>query len=102
VVKALDLDKTINRHVNLLKIYMPYSESDHLLNIAYNLLARGNVFGALGITTEQQVYLNALAAQRIPDPTTANLEEGTGSSSLSTPSKAFDSGLSTTNAWQRC
>ena len=37
LVKALDLDKAINLHVNLLKIYMPYNESDHVLNVAYIL-----------------------------------------------------------------
>jgi len=37
LVKALDLDKAINLHVNLVKIYMPYNESDHVLNVAYIL-----------------------------------------------------------------
>jgi hypothetical protein len=71
LVKALDLDKAINRHVNLLKIYMPYSESDHVLNIAYNLLAGGTCLEHLELRRNDEVYLNALAAQRIPDPTTA-------------------------------
>ena len=37
MVDYLGLDKMINRSVNVLKIYLPYSESDHVLNIAYNL-----------------------------------------------------------------
>jgi len=41
MVKVLGLDQAINRHVNLLKFYMPYTESDHVLNIAYNALAGG-------------------------------------------------------------
>lgn len=41
MVKVLELDKAINRHVNLFKIYLPYAESDHVLNIAYNILAGG-------------------------------------------------------------
>ena len=35
------LDQMINQHVNVLKLYRPYSESDHVLNMAYNLLAGG-------------------------------------------------------------
>jgi len=41
MVKHLRLDEAINRRVNILKIYLPYAESDHVLNIAYNLLAGG-------------------------------------------------------------
>jgi len=32
MVKRLELDQAINRGVHLLKIYMPYCESDHVLN----------------------------------------------------------------------
>lgn len=71
LVKALELDKAINQHVNLLKIYMPYSESDHVLNIAYNLLAGGTCLEHLELRRNDEVYLNALGARRIPDPTTA-------------------------------
>ena len=31
----------INRRVHLLKIHLPYHESDHVLNMAYNTLAGG-------------------------------------------------------------
>ena len=41
LVKRLGLDDAINRQVPLLKLYRPYSESDQILNIAYNLLAGG-------------------------------------------------------------
>ena len=41
MVKRLQLDDAINRRLNLFKIYLPYAESDHVLNIAYNLLAGG-------------------------------------------------------------
>ena len=71
VVKALELDKALNQHLNLLKIYMPYSESDHVLNIAYNLLAGGTCLDHLELRRNDEVYLNALGAQRVPDPTTA-------------------------------
>ena len=46
LVRKLGLDKAIDRHLGLLKIPLPYHDSDHVLNIAYNLLktaAGGNI-----------------------------------------------------------
>ena len=71
MVKRLELDQVINRSVNLFKIYLPYSESDHVLNIAYNLLAGGTCLEHLELRRNDEVYLDALGARRIPDPTTA-------------------------------
>jgi hypothetical protein len=71
MVKHLGLDQAINERLNLLKLYMPYSESDHVLNIAYNLLAGGTCLEHLELRRQDEGYLNALGAQRIPDPTTA-------------------------------
>ena len=71
MVKQLELDEAINRSVNLFKIYLPYAESDHVLNIAYNLLAGGTCLDHLELRRNDEVYLDALGAQRIPDPTTA-------------------------------
>lgn len=47
LVKKLGLDQLINQHLNLLKIHLPYHESDHVLSIAYNLLAGGNCWSTL-------------------------------------------------------
>ena len=41
IVKQLDLRKYINEAVPVLKIHLPYDETDHVLNIAMNLLAGG-------------------------------------------------------------
>jgi hypothetical protein len=71
LVKKLGLDKAINQHVNVLKLYAPYTESDHVLNIAYNILAGGTRLEHLELRRNDEVYLDALGAQRIPDPTTA-------------------------------
>lgn len=71
MVKSLDLDRAINRHMNLLKLHMPYAESDHVLNIAYNALAGGTCLEHLELRRNDETYLDALGAQRIPDPTTA-------------------------------
>ena len=71
LVKRLGLDQAINERLQLFKLYLPYSESDHVLNIAYNLLAGGTCLEHLELRRNDENYLNALGAQRIPDPTTA-------------------------------
>jgi hypothetical protein len=71
MVGWLGLDKAINRSVNVLKIYLPYSESDHVLNIAYNIVAGGTCLDHLELRRNDEVYLDSLGASRIPDPTTA-------------------------------
>jgi hypothetical protein len=71
MVQRLELDQSINRRINLFKIYLPYTESDHVLNIAYNLLAGGTCLEHLELRRNDEAYLDALGARRIPDPTTA-------------------------------
>jgi len=69
--KFLRLDTEINKHINLLKIHLPYTESDHVLNIAYNLIAGATCLEHLEIRRHDEAWHNALGVQRIPDPTTA-------------------------------
>jgi hypothetical protein len=71
VTRRLELDKSINRNLGLLKLHLPYHESDHVLNIAYNLLAGGTCLEHLELLRNNEAYLDALGARRIPDPTTA-------------------------------
>jgi hypothetical protein len=71
MVTRLELPQLINRSLGLFKIYLPYSESDHVLNIAYNIVAGGTCLDHLELLRNNEAYLNALGAQRIPDPTTA-------------------------------
>ena len=71
MVCQLALDRMINETLNLFKIYLPYTESDHVLNMAYNLLAGGTCLEHLELLRNNEAYLDALGAQRIPDPTTA-------------------------------
>jgi Transposase DDE domain group 1 len=61
----------IDQKLHLLKLHLPYHESDHVLNIAFNILAGGHKLEHLELRRNDEVYLNALGAQRIPDPTTA-------------------------------
>jgi hypothetical protein len=61
----------IDRHVEVLKVALPYHESDHVLGIAYNVLSGGTCLQDIEQRRQDEVYLDALGAQRIPDPTTA-------------------------------
>ena len=61
----------IDRHVEVLKVHLPYHESDHVLGIAYNVLCGGTCLQDIEQRRQDEVYLDALGAQRIPDPTTA-------------------------------
>ena len=71
LVRKLGLDRAINRRVRLLKIRNPYFESDHVLNLAYNVLCGGTCIEDLELRRQSIEYMNALGARRIPDPTTA-------------------------------
>lgn len=71
LARKLGLIEDIDRHLHLLKRHLPYHESDHVLNIAYNLLAGGSRLEHLEVRRNDEVYLDALGAERIPDPTTA-------------------------------
>jgi hypothetical protein len=71
LVRKLGLDQAINAHLGLLKIHLPYHDSDHVLNIAYNLLAGGACLEHLELLRNDEAYLDALGARRVPDPTTA-------------------------------
>lgn len=55
----------------MLKLHLPYDEADHVMNIAFNLLAGGDCLEHLEDRRCDEAYLNAVGAQRIPDPTTA-------------------------------
>ena len=67
----IGLIRDIDANLQLLKIHLPYHESDHVLNIAFNILAGGQRIEHLELRRNDEVYLNALGADRIPDPTTA-------------------------------
>src|SRR5262245_18745157 len=71
VAQRTGLIADIDRHLHLLKRHLPYHESDHVLNIAFNILAGGTRIEHLELRRSDEVYLDALGAQRIPDPTTA-------------------------------
>lgn len=65
------LRQEIDNKLHLLRRHLPYHESDHVLNLAYNVLTGGTRLEDLELRRQDEAYLDALGAQRIPDPTTA-------------------------------
>jgi hypothetical protein len=57
--------------VQVLKLKLPYYESDHLLNIVYNFLCGGTALEHIEYRRCDPIYLNMLGTHSVPDPTTA-------------------------------
>ena len=70
LARRTGLIEAIDNRLHLLKVHLPYHESDHVLNVAYNIMAGGTCLEDIELLRNQEAYLDALAAQRIPDPTT--------------------------------
>jgi hypothetical protein len=71
LAEEIGLVEAIDRRLHLLKIHMPYHESDHVLNLAYNALCDGTRLEDIELRRNDEVFLDALGTERIPDPTTA-------------------------------
>jgi hypothetical protein len=71
LARAVQLPQAIDEHLDLLKIHRPYHESDHVLSMAYNLLAGGSCIEDLEQRRSDDAFLDMLGVDRIPDPTTA-------------------------------
>jgi len=69
--QRIGLVDDLNEKVNVLKRHLPYHESDHVLNLSYNIMAGGVRLEDIELRRNDENYLNGLGAQRIPDPTTA-------------------------------
>ena len=71
LARSVGLVDALDEKVHVLKVHKPYHESDHILNIALNILAGGTCLEDLELRRQDQSYMNGLGAERIPDPTTA-------------------------------
>lgn len=71
LLQKIGLDKSINERVKLLKQHRPYFESDHVFNICENVLVGHKRLEDIELLRQDENYLDALDAERIPDPTTA-------------------------------
>ena len=71
LARRIGLIEAIDARLHLLKVHLPYHESDHVLNLAYNALCDATCLQDMELRRNDEVFLNALGARRIPDPTTA-------------------------------
>src|SRR5712691_6716856 len=71
LVRQIGLLEAIDQRLEVLKIHLPYHESDHVLALAYLPLCGGTCLQDLELLRNDEVFLDALGARRIPDPTTA-------------------------------
>jgi hypothetical protein len=71
LARRLGLIDALDQRLELLKIHLPYHESDHVLALAYLPLCGGTCLQDLELLRHDEVLLDALGARRIPDPTTA-------------------------------
>jgi Transposase DDE domain group 1 len=70
LARTTGLISAIDTNLHLLKRHLPYHESDHVVNIAFNILAGGRRLEHIELRRNDAVYLDALGAVRVPDPTT--------------------------------
>lgn len=71
MVNKIGLREAIDSRLHLLKRHLPYHESDHVLNLAYNAMLDGVRLQDIELRRNDEGFLDGLGAQRIPDPTTS-------------------------------
>jgi hypothetical protein len=71
LAQRVGLVEDLDRSLSLLKVHLPYHESDHVLNLAYNVMVGGQRLEDIELRRQDESFLDGLGAQRIPDPTTA-------------------------------
>jgi hypothetical protein len=71
LVDDVGLVRALNTRLHILKVARPYRDSDHVLNIALNLLCGGTVLEDIELRRNDAAFLDAVGARAIPDPTTA-------------------------------
>jgi len=71
LTKTIGLREEINDHVELLQAHRPYTEADHVLAMAFNVMAGGDCIEDLEHRRCDEALLDLLGVERLPDPTTA-------------------------------
>src|SRR6202789_2116354 len=71
MVNRIGLREEIDSRLVLLKKHLPYHESDHVLNIAYNSMVGGCRLDDIDLRRNDEAFLDGVGAKRIPDPTTS-------------------------------
>ena len=60
LVQRLDLANALDAELHLLKRHLPYFESDHILNLTYNILAGGTTLADIDLLRNDDTWLDAL------------------------------------------
>lgn len=70
LVTRLGLVTEIDQRLRLLKMHLPYHESDHVLTLAYSVLTGGTRLEDIDRLRNDVPLMNGLGARLLPDPTT--------------------------------
>jgi hypothetical protein len=70
LVTRLGLVEAIDERLHLLKMHLPYHESDHVLTLAYSVLCGGTRLEDVDRLRNDVPLMNGLGARLLPDPTT--------------------------------
>ena len=54
LVRQIGLPKLINDAVQVFKVHCPYHESDHVLNIAYNIMCGGRTLDDIELRSQEE------------------------------------------------
>lgn len=71
LARDVGLVAKLDDELDVLKRPHPYTDSDHVMNIALNVLCGGRVLDDIEVRRNDLTFLDALGARAIPDPTTA-------------------------------
>lgn len=71
LARDVGLTAKLDDELDVLQRPHPYTDADHVLNIAFNILCGGRVLDDIEVRRNDLVFLDALGARSIPDPTTA-------------------------------
>ena len=70
LVTRMGLVTAIDASLHLLKMHLPYHESDHVLTLAYSVLTGGTRLEDVDRLRHDVPLMNGLGARLLPDPTT--------------------------------
>lgn len=71
LLTRIGLVRVVDDSLHLLAVHLPYSESDHVLNLAYNVLTGGTRLEDIDRHRNDVPLMNGLGTRLLPDPTTA-------------------------------
>lgn len=71
LLRRVKAAQVIDEQVEVLKLHLPYHESDHVLSQALMLYAGGTCLEDMSMLQQDPALLKMLGAERTPDPTTS-------------------------------